>query len=143
MLNKDQKCLDHAKHNFDACLHLNANGTFSDWVITTAYYSAIYYVCYTLFPEKYDINGKLIQCQSFHDYYKKLGEDKSDKHSVREDLVLEYLPDIYTEYSTLREMCTTARYHNYKMHPEQVKIAIESLDKIKSFCEPTILKKEV
>ena len=40
---------EHAKHNEDACHYLNQSGKYNDWVITTAFYSAMHYVQYELF----------------------------------------------------------------------------------------------
>ena len=71
-MGKHKPALDHAKHNEEACRELLRTGKFNDWVITTAYYSAIYYVTYELFPAQYEVGGKALNCLNFQDYYFKL-----------------------------------------------------------------------
>jgi len=45
--------LDHALHNEDTCNYLDKSGVFNDWVVTTSFYSAKYFVEYKIFPLKY------------------------------------------------------------------------------------------
>lgn len=131
---KQQNTLDHAKHNEEVCNTL-VKYKHNDWVVTTAYYSAIYYAGYELFPNQYDIAGRPSQCHNFADYFSKLPQPKDSKHSVREDMVHEFIPEIYTSFSTLREMSSTARYKNYKVSDEEVELALECLAEVKSFCD--------
>lgn len=46
--------LNHAKHNYEVCFFLYEKTKYNDWIITTAYYSAIHFVYYKLFPNKYE-----------------------------------------------------------------------------------------
>ena len=137
-MTKDKATLNHARHNEEACKELLKSGEFNDWVITTAYYAAIYYVSHELFPGQYDISGKPSHCQNFHDFYAKFPHPKDSKHSVREDLVRDAMPEIYTSFSTLREMCTTARYKTYKISKQEVELAMECLDEIKLLCDAEV-----
>jgi hypothetical protein len=127
---------EHAKHNEKVCRHLIKQGEFNDWVATTAYYAAIYFVCAELFPDKFEFYGKQKYCLDFGDYYQKLGAARISKHSEREDLVRDRLPEIYVDFSTLREICTTARYNRYKITSEELGLVVESLDSIVQFCQP-------
>lgn len=135
-----KETFEHAKHNEKACRLLIEQGEFNDWVATTAYYAAIYFVCAELFPGNHECSGKQRYCLDFGDYYEKLRTNRSNKHSEREDLVREVLPEIYTDFSTLRELCTTARYNRYQITKEEVEIVIESLEAIVNFCKPIIKK---
>jgi hypothetical protein len=75
---------------------------------------------------------------NFADYYIKLPNPKGSKHSAREDLVNELIPEIYTSFSTLREMSSTARYKNYKITDDEVKLALQCLDEVKGVCDKVI-----
>lgn len=48
--------LAHAGHNEQVCKHLCSKPSYSDWVITTAFYSAIHYVRHLMLPVI--VNGK-------------------------------------------------------------------------------------
>ncbi len=136
-MKKHQPTLDHALHNEELCMFLCKHKKFNDWVITTAYYSAIYFVNYELFPDQFEISDRMTRCQNFAEYYVKLPRPKDSKHSVREDLVHEHLKEIYTSFSTLRELSSTARYKTYKISEREVKLALECLSEVKALCCPT------
>ncbi len=48
MINEDN--LEYAQHNEKACKYLDKKPEFTDWVITTAFYSALHFVRYKIFP---------------------------------------------------------------------------------------------
>src|SRR4051812_14845940 len=100
MSTKHKPTLEHARHNVKACKALQGLKLYNDWVITTAFYASLYYVCYELFPAQYDTGNKVQHCHDFADYYTKLKDPKGDKHSVREDLVNDSLNECYTSFST-------------------------------------------
>lgn len=94
--------LNHAKHNRDVCKYLNKSGSvFGDWVITTAYYSAIYFIIHELFPNQYEINGRPRRYSNFEEYYrdyKLLNKGVVlNQHKARLQLVEDYLPEIYPQ----------------------------------------------
>ena len=128
--------LKHARHNDKACDYLHENGEFTDWVVTTAFYAAIYYVHHELFPGQFEINGTTRHLSSFDDYIKNLKGEKKP-HTVRIDLVADLLPEIYSEYKTLHDTCWTARYKNYKISSEEVNACRECLNDIRDLCSPT------
>lgn len=44
----------HAIHNEEACDFLLSSNKFNDWVITTAFYSALHFVQHEIFPLTHD-----------------------------------------------------------------------------------------
>jgi hypothetical protein len=58
----------HSQHNFEACKFLLEDGKFLDWVVTTAFYSALHLVQEEIFPFR-DDEG--YEYSSFEQYYSK------------------------------------------------------------------------
>lgn len=128
--------LNHAKHNKEVCLFLYNQTKYNDWTITTAYYSAIYFIYSKLFPNKYEdpLNGDIKHFSSFEKYCQRL-PDKCNKHKATENLVIEHLPEIYNDFKKLKDNCWTARYDNYIILDSIVKQCINGLNCIAEFCE--------
>lgn len=128
--------LPHAKHNEEACKHLKDNGKFNDWVITTAFYSAIHYIEHELFPNQYadPQDGRVKQFNDFEAYYLRREDRLANKHKVRQQLVEEYIPEISDEYQTLKENCWNARYVNYKFDEKVSTLCYNCLVGIKDVC---------
>ena len=130
--------LKHAKHNEAACNYLKQSGKFNDWVVTTAFYSAIHFIQYELFPQHYDIPGRS-KAKNFHrfdDYYDCVKKDFNySKHKVLQDLVEEYVPEISDDYQVLKDNCWNARYIDYKIENEIVELCIRALSNIKELCD--------
>lgn len=127
--------LEHAKHNQEACDFLHESGRFNDWVVTTAFYAALYYVNNELFPAQYDVGGKPILYRNFDEYLNHVSGVKKP-HNVRLALVAEYLPDIYAEYKTLHDQCWTSRYKCYSIQPEIAVLCRQCMQTIKEVCSP-------
>lgn len=130
------KTLSHAIHNFELCKHLHSNqkGKFNDWVITTAFYSALHYLHYKAFPlTKKD--GK--NCKDIFSYRNSLKENGIflSKHETNIELVRSYLPEIFPEYKRLYDSCNIVRYTNYNASYQLADLAYKSLLKIKKICE--------
>lgn len=53
--------LDHATHNEEVCSHLDDNTKYSDWIITTAFYSAMHFMKHKIFPLKIIDQAKMIE----------------------------------------------------------------------------------
>ena len=123
---------DHAKHNEDTCEFLFKDGKYCDWVVTTAFYSALHYVQHEIFPTK--IKGK--QFDNFNKYYNEhyLGiSNKPSKHVSTINLVkAEIGDDAHQNYNWLYGLCMNARYHNYKVHPFIAEECLKRLARIKS-----------
>jgi hypothetical protein len=130
--------IDHASHNLEVCKFLGSNSKYGDWVITTAHYSAIYYVTHKLFPELYTIGKTSKTFNNFDSYfndYCKYHCRQFSPHSIREELVRDHIPSIQSEYGFLKSQCWTARYKDYKPNPQIVVECVKSLEIIKKFCE--------
>ncbi|MBA7547108.1 hypothetical protein ES705_39510 [subsurface metagenome] len=127
--------LNHAKHNYKVCHFLWDNSKYNDWIVTTAYYSAIYFVYHNLFPKSYEdpISGNIRNFNSFQEYCKRLPYNDS-KHRATEDLVSEHLPEIYAYFKTLKDICWTARYDDYQIEDVIVNECIDDLEEISTFC---------
>jgi hypothetical protein len=124
-----------ATHNEKLCDHLIAhgqsnNGEFADWVITTAFYSAIHLVDHQIFPLQIDVQP---QYANLAQYMTRLNINRA-KHEVRRDLVSRYIPKAYGAFSWLMDECHNARYNNYQVPPEYVQRARGCLDSIKKHC---------
>ncbi|TAL69337.1 MAG: hypothetical protein EPN82_07280 [Bacteroidetes bacterium] len=134
---KASKYLWQAKHNKELCLFLKTTNKYDDWVITTAFYSSLHFVCYKLFPLKEKINGEERIFQTFEQYgifyQRKIGKYFS-KHQILSDLVGFYLPKIQPFYDSLMDFSMKARYNHYKLTTKQCETAIEHLNKIESCC---------
>lgn len=123
---------EHAEHNEKICDHLILTTGFNDWVITTAFYSALHFVQHKIFPltahsSTYpDLNNYVI-------YYNSKNKPIS-KHSLTIKLVQQQLPAISKDYRWLFDTCMTARYQNYKIKNKKVTAAKRRLDAIKAQC---------
>jgi len=82
----------HAEHNEALCRHLLAQGQFNDWVVTTAFYSAMHFVYHQLFPLKVGSTNY----PDFNEFYHREGRTRygrsSSKHDVTVNMVFEFLP---------------------------------------------------
>ncbi len=123
----------HAKHNEDACEFLLKDGNYCDWVVTTAFYSALHYVQHEIFPR--DINGK--NYPNFEKYYNEHyagSHNKPNKHISTVNIVKSEIGDqAHQNYEWLYGLCMTARYRNYKTHPFIAVEAAKRLQRLKTY----------
>ena len=125
----------HGQHNKKACDFLLESGEFNDWVITTAFYSALHYLESELFPLSLTNNsGRTNNYHSFDEYCSE-NQNYRSKHRLRRSLIEEHLPEISIEYNTLMDLCWTARYSNYQHEKETAEWAKQNLEQIISFIE--------
>lgn len=82
----------HAIHNELACKYLNKKPEFADWVITTAFYSALHYLTGKMFPMNILENGKKVKVSDFESYCKAKGINRG-KHGAISGLVEEMEPE--------------------------------------------------
>ena len=126
----------HAIHNENACDYLLQSGKFNDWVVTTAFYSAMQYLNYELFPleiqdEQYD---------NFNIYYDSLCNyqgytminNRPSKHQSMINLVHSRLPNCNRFYRWLHNESSNARYSNYNVSNQMADTAKKYLNYIKS-----------
>jgi|ERR1019366_1416668 hypothetical protein len=129
----DYSNLDHAKHNEDVCIHLVENTKFGDWIITTAFYSAMHYMRDKLFPLKVIKTGVEIIAKDF-DHYCLIMDKVGRKHNVLRKLVEENTPiDIAAAYNQMLDASWTARYSRYKFSEKVAKLAKKRLMAVKNY----------
>lgn len=127
--------LNHAKHNERVCNFLSKKEDFTDWIITTAFYSAIHFVDHKIFPFE-EAGFKFTSIEQYFTYWKVNDFPSMDKHSIRDNLVITLCPEISTAFSWLRAQCYTARYHDYNYTRPRVAAnqAKDYLKHIKDYC---------
>lgn len=120
----------HSQHNYEACEFLLSDGRFYDWVITTAFYSALHTVQENIFPFR-DNEG--FTYSNFEQYYNKSLKEgiKVSKHQSTIKLVEERINGAGNLYRLLHDMCITSRYRNYSVSQKKAKVAKSYLDKIR------------
>lgn len=105
-------------------------------MITTAYYSALHFMQSELFPSKYEnpINGKMKHYENFDKYHR----DSTDisKHGLLLQLVEENVDsdDVIDGFTSLKELCWTARYSSYTFSEEIANKCYENLELIADYC---------
>lgn len=124
----------HAHHNYNACQCLKKVGGYPDWIITTAFYSALHFVRYQVFPLKKN-NRNYPEFDDYISFLKSEGRTKKAKHQVLMSLTKENLNAIYPYYRTLRQYCDNARYYDYNINPTEVEFALKYLEEIKKRCD--------
>jgi hypothetical protein len=123
---------EHAIHNESLCDHLRDNGKFNDWVITTAFYSAVNLVKHQIFP--FTENRR--EYDDFEEYYLYLKDNAVNisKHSAILSIVKKKLPSAYVPYKMLFDDCNMARYHDFNVSESQAKTARINLSKLNGVC---------
>jgi hypothetical protein len=117
--------------NLELCQHIIAKGTHDDWAITTAFYSAIHFVDYRLFPIQ-DTEGNI----QFSDLFSAKHSLKiSTPHEVRKRLVNLYLNEISGSFNYLYDSSKFARYTNYNVSKKRLERCQKNLNRIINFCE--------
>jgi len=124
----------HANHNFEVCSKLHTGKLdmeCNDWVVTTAFYSAIHFIDHVLFP-----------LEAGNETYKSIREAHNNRsgiaaseHQTRSRLVNLYKQDLNKEYKYLLDACHLARYNNYIIHPQIANTCYNYLEKIKKVCD--------
>lgn len=100
-----------------------------DWVVTTAFYSAIHFVEDFVLP--IEINGK--ECNDIADV--KNAYKMDGRHATRERLVFEKINSaVGARYKWLDDQSRNARYKTYKLQPAEALKAQEYLNFIHKHC---------
>lgn len=113
------------------CQFLLEDGRFYDWVVTTAFYSALHLVQEKIFPFSDDEEDYVYE--SFEQYFSKSLKEgtKISKHQSTIKLVELRIKDAGNLYRSLHDMCLTCRYRNYQVSAKKAKVAKSYLDKIR------------
>lgn len=129
-MNGGSYSLEHALHNERACKYL-AEDNFNDWVVTTAFYSAIHFVEHFLYPlQKGDR-----EFESFDEFYTVTHIDSHvGKHAARTNQVQRHLITASGEFKWLKSTAFTTRYNKYDVGDSIKSRALDSLNTIKGVC---------
>lgn len=138
MESRKQLRLKHALHNERACRYLDKKADFTDWVITTAFYSSLHFLDHKILPYELNHGGRKTMINNIGDYKRAKGLFHLNKHKAFCQLVEEEAPIVSIEYNELKDICWTARYVDYKHDRDTSKKAKESLKKIKDYCKPSV-----
>ncbi len=118
----------HGERNQKLSEELHNGKIYFDWVITTAFYSAIHYVEDVLLP--CELNG--ITCTNIYEV--KSAYKMAGRHAARERLVWAKLSKIAPQYKWLDDQSRYSRYTTYKVTPAQGDKAKQFLKEIKQAC---------
>lgn len=127
--------LQHALHNEAASKFLRAKPEYTDWIITTAFYSALHFVEHFVFPFKHTVEGKEHTLTAIADY-KRLGKSMKSKHELRNDLVKWKCPELEVPYEWLFNSAMSCRYYDYKFPNPKITVGLTDtyLKLIKKHC---------
>jgi len=133
----NQKHLDQGLHNESVCKHLNKRPDYTDWVITTAFYSAMHLIYGYILPVNVHggSGGGKARVKSFEELYHFMVPFKDQsKHEFSISYIEEHLPQLADYYQFLFDNCQMARYHEFKFDREISNQAVKCLKSIKDFC---------
>jgi hypothetical protein len=134
-MKKNKERLNHGLHNEKVCNYLESKKEFSDWIITTAFYSALQFVSYKIFPlTAKGSSGKRETIENVDQYYNFDNPKRISKHALLSDLVARHCALISPDYNWLRDMSMTARYSQYQHDPLIAAKAMSLMLKIKKHC---------
>ena len=121
--------LNHAQHNVATCNYLSKENGYGDWVITTAFYSAIHFVEDKILPCKVHS----IPCKNISDV--KNAYRMNGRHSSRERLVFDNLPlKVAAKYKWLDDKSRYSRYTTFKVTTTEADKAQQYLKEIHDVC---------
>ncbi len=121
---------NHALHNEKVCDFLHETGDFPDWVVTTAFYSALHFVIHKIFPCR--IGSQ--QFNDFDSYYRTLGNTRKNKHRETISLVSRKCGrEIGELYKFLHDTSWMARYTEDQIPVQVANKCREYLAEIKVF----------
>lgn len=123
--------LDHANHNVRVCNYLGKKEDYGDWVITSAFYSAVHFVRHLILPCKIG-DTKYTDFDALCKDHKNMGEGR---HGFQRSYVQIHYPEIDFEYSKLHDMAVISRYRRYNYTREQANTAKGYMQTIKKYVE--------
>jgi hypothetical protein len=124
---------DHGDHNLKLANKLISDGGYSDWVVTTSFYSAVHFVEHALFPL---IVGN-IEYPSFNEFWQLTESRKTtplNLHTTKKNLARKYIPSVAGLYRELLDDCHSARYNNYIVSPGDAVEAKKKAEAIRKKC---------
>lgn len=129
--------LQHAEHNEKAYRYLSKEPEFCDWIITTAFYSAIHYIRHAMFPHQIQLkDGKAHTFNEFESLFNNLKRDGEGRHGFQLNWVRDNYSEISKNYRRLHELSNEARYFNYQFPAEKIIPEVNGhLKAIRRFCK--------
>ena len=128
------KYLEKAVYNETVCRHLKKETRFYDWVVTTAFYSAIFYTRHKLIPFEKDLkSGRKVKFNDFETLYENFSGNLN-RHNYQVLVVDENHPEIGVKYKQLYEMANNSRYNDFNVGNNKALRAWKCLSVIKSYC---------
>lgn len=118
---------EHAEHNEMACDFLLTSQKYNDWVVTTAFYSALHFVQNEIFP----FTERGVTYSNINQY-KARSRSRLSKHELTIELVKTHIPAALINYRWLYDACMSARYHQYVTSPSKADTAKNRLRTIKA-----------
>lgn len=112
-------------------MFLSKKEDYSDWIIITAFYSALHYTRALMIPVIVD--GEHID--DFEVLFKKTKRDDDGRHGFQKRYVMTHFPEITYEYSRLHDLSITARYSKYNFTRNTSSPSMEKLNTIKRYVE--------
>lgn len=131
---KNEDNLDYAFHNEKVCKYLDKKPEFADWVITSAFYSALHFVRYKIFPITIIKGSRSVNVPDFDTYHRTNNTLGVSKHTLLSSLVEDHHPVIANDYNKLKDISWSARYNNYKYSREISNDSKKRLENIKTYC---------
>lgn len=123
----------HAERNERLNDQLIQENVYRDWIVTTAFYSAIHYVEHKLFQAPFLFMGA--EVNSLDQVHMAIAfKDRRSRHETRGKLVKLRLSTVHVQYDFLRKQSQNARYVNYNVTESLAKEAKNCLNAIKSVC---------
>lgn len=134
---KSKERFQHGEHNEEVCDLLALNQKFADWTITTAFYAALHFVSFKIFPftHKADKNTS-IKIENLEQWQQHKSYSPTSRHELLKDLVAKYCADISPEYEWLLGLSMTARYHKFQHDILVANKAVRLMKQIKKYCQP-------
>jgi hypothetical protein len=124
-----------ALHNESVCNYLSKKQDFGDWIITTAFYSALHFTRHKLLPvEHTNKDGTTETYNDFETWYRTAKREYEGRHGFQIRMVKDRLVKIDFEYARLHEASENARYKNQDFDRKHVNQLKEYLSTIKRFC---------
>ena len=130
----------HASHNLEVHNFLKESGKYSDWQVTTAFYTSMKFFEGSLFPYQYkhpdSSKNEIVEFKTYNQYRTMFNKfvggtpHEAMKHFVKHNTNSE----IWCSYMELYDICHNSRYKNYVIKGSDLSIAIECLDDIKKYC---------
>lgn len=109
----------------------------NDWVVTTAFYSALHFARHKIFPYEMETapgQKKEFECfDEYYEYHQSINKP-TNKHEVMKRLVRMKVAAIADQYDHLHGLAHNARYNDWNLDKHYSKAAKKALKAIKDAC---------